>query len=914
MAHDYDNLIKIASPWSGPRRLAGRPLVHGGEGYDDILGELSGEIVRTTAPGTRSSLAFPVINRTILGKLISQHVLDDPIEGKGVELVEVDHDSGVETVLFRGVVRKRDYSEQGVIVEAVEESISRSRRIGAYPVQEFLFPRARKDDIGSFIPVPIGLVEDAILPQVEWNQFTRLAETISRVDAQLMVEDAEGLPASGTLRIDDELVTYTLLDEANRLVQGVQRGQGGTKATGHVSGSVVVVVGDFVIAVDSSNRPSVVTEAYAVGDDDLRFPIDLPVMESRLNARVAVWPETPLFRQPLGQPDAIRVDIDSNNGTAPELNPQFAFGLMPLFTLRDYAALLFNGPTDLSGKRVEPAINRGNVARVLLEVLHSGTKTAGVSGFDSILGDVDVLLNGTSVGALVEDDVIDDLFLENDGRVEVFEGQADGQATGPQVVSDERREFGSVQLSNIASATFTNIENTGDEAFLLDGDDDTFALFDRSFSGPKTNELNFIDIQLPPSVPTDAALTRFRFNFLHGGAPNESFPGSGGTATIEVREGIALISAQTAFPVSDALTLRQLDSDTDASLASWLDNSGQGRTLAELQGLRCIITLFDRGVWQVRGAWVELDYEYDAVPEKHNPITNQFDISAVIGDWQDFEGATVSLIPDLVNTTLRVYRVSFQVVYEPVEIKVADKVLLTVQGDIAGTPAEIIQELWTDPELGNNDLSTLDVASVAAASARQSAEGYTADAVAGLIRTRELFAFILDFAGETRLRAFVDDGQLRLSYVEDKGVIGPAGVTVTKDDITEEPRFDGVDIERELVNVVTARYDRTDWKDFRRTKQRTEGASVSSFGEFESTNDFNFLKTEAAVDRTVDLLFERFSTPFDRVTLTLRRDFGRLSLLDFIRISLGWVDHALFEIETITEAFSDTFSVQGRVL
>ena len=100
-----------------------------------------------------------------------------------------------------------------------------------------LFSSADPDDVGKMLGQGYGRLKRVPLRAVDAGNRTTLVADIGAADTSIPISDATGFPASGTVQIELEKITYTGIT-ANTLT-GCARGQSGTTAQSHDSGSAV---------------------------------------------------------------------------------------------------------------------------------------------------------------------------------------------------------------------------------------------------------------------------------------------------------------------------------------------------------------------------------------------------------------------------------------------------------------------------------------------------------------------------------------------------------------------------------------------------------------------------------------------------------------------------------------------------
>ena len=81
---------------------------------------------------------------------------------------------------------------------------------------------------------------DLKLKNLGWQSISFLVKYIGTKDTELYIDNANGLPVSGTLLIDSEQITYTSVDRVNGIVYGLSRGANDTNITSHAANSEIL--------------------------------------------------------------------------------------------------------------------------------------------------------------------------------------------------------------------------------------------------------------------------------------------------------------------------------------------------------------------------------------------------------------------------------------------------------------------------------------------------------------------------------------------------------------------------------------------------------------------------------------------------------------------------------------------------
>ena len=147
---------------------------------------------------------------------------------------------------------------------------------------------ADPDDVGKMLPQVWGSCYRVPFRAVDAGWLTTLAEDIADSDTgNVKLTDVSGLPASGTIQIDVEQMTYGSKSDTNNTVNISAREQGGTTATAHGTGANAAeiqtnyyyIIGHAVKAindvyVDGVKQDTGNYTAYTgqTGDEDASYP------------------------------------------------------------------------------------------------------------------------------------------------------------------------------------------------------------------------------------------------------------------------------------------------------------------------------------------------------------------------------------------------------------------------------------------------------------------------------------------------------------------------------------------------------------------------------------------------------------------------------------------------------------------
>lgn len=910
---EYDYLIKFDTSWSGPHFIAGREILFSGDTYEMFLIGFGGEIFRTTKPNSRSSASIVLANVAHSGKLISNHILDDPIENMEVEILEKFRDEPSARTVFKGIVRKRTLSETRITIELVEPTRTLSKLIGD-TVELDDWPRARLNDVGQQIPVVLGTVEDVKLPIVEHNLSTVLDLDIQPVTLAITVRQLpEDFPTSGQVRINEELIDYSSITPGdpntgiNPIINADTRGADGTVANVHLGGSVVIVVGTWAVAFDATGLGSTVDELVTIGREENKVTIKTGdgVVGVENGHTIIRFPETQTYLEETGPSSVVRVEMDTDNGSF-AANPLFVAGGSPLFTARGVVSI--QGGESVRIKRAAQVPFRGKILKTILTVLHSGNQSD-----ESAIQVATVVAGSTVLGILNANDQYDtDLQLVAAGPlrgpVDVPVPVEPGtKKIIPNTIQINLDEPGSNELNNWADPVL-------DPPLSFDDDDSSFGrhIFQPVVANRKARSVYKIT-SLPVDLDAADTIDDIRLKVRHGGEAeaNNVLPGTM-NMRIEINHPVGV--SQAFSVVNDSIPI--IDDQ-----AAW--NVGGALTVADLVNMEFevspVIAIGDDtgNQWIIREVFIEIDYTPIESKRDAGNVQNDFIVpDSVVSDWSDLQNLNAMVFGQASPTdpsNFFIYHMVWNVIYVPQERKIPNSVYAKVNGAVSGDPATLISQVWQT--LGGNAAGTIDAASVAATSARLIAEGYVSSTIGGVVKNRQLFSLIQKIAEETRVRAYLEFSVLKLQYIEDIADLPAITRIINRDHVTELPKIVGTSIEESVRNRVKIRFDKTDLEGFRGATEILDASSIADLSEFLQNLDLEFVKNETQANKTGAQIIERKSRPYDTLSMRVTLALNDLSLLEIQSIDFGtWFTASVFEVETLIENLNHRITIQGRVL
>jgi len=894
-------LIEIAG-WSGPSFLAANERLIGITFYEELLIKLNNAIVRSSLT-MRSSASFTVLNdrNAASGQTFGAAILADPIENKVVTIKTFDQVTSVIQTIFVGRVRRRDINEQQVLIELVDLRKFASRKLGK-KVSTIDFPLARKSDAGKDVAVNVGDVENTRPQVVEDLIQSKLDIEIDRAAAQVVLESVDGFTV-GFCFIGRERVQVTSVTALTKTLDITR-----TNPVEHAEGEIVFMDRTFTIAIDSSGVVGTgISNVRIELNDEQEILLPSPPLQAIVSGLfLGQWLTPPIGREVKGDRDLVAVEFDTAVGSAD--NPLNAAGRSPSYTEANSADFLGALQRTLTLSTSLDQKDKGRIHKVLIQIDHSGNK----SGFDVGGSIVRAAVPGPLpiIGALAPTDQIDPDFLEigeKKGRRAV-----DVQAP-PAPTTGETLLFGNVTANNSGLIGNDSRIDPADVPALNDGDLNTSVFSSISLSLPPAiscGRLDYFGPIIPASIDPAATLQGVRFKFKHGGGTE--LPGS--IARIQVIDNLlALIVGPGIFASSGAIATEVATID---GTTPWLINGGAGRTVADLQNIICQIEGIEDGPWNFFEGWLEIDYTQANPTETAGSVINQFDVTSQVLDWDDLRGYIVQIDKPAGTNEFLVYHASLVVVYDPDQDVLPDKIVADYGSGIQGTPAGIINTLWTAPTLGNNPASTIDAAALANAIARQTALGFIPSQISGSFRNLELFDIVEAISRQSRLRAVYDAGVLFLVFLEVESNNPASGVIVTREDIYSPlPTLRGVDAESSIVNAYDVRFKATD-KDGFEDSFELSVPPVSS--ERRQNLDLPILKDGNLAKEVGDFLLERTGSRYENISFEVLRTFSALSLLQIVSLDFGFVTLSKFEIQVLILNHNDnnkeTITVKGRTI
>jgi len=237
-------IVEIALKNSGPTLyLSDRNITFGGQAYENYIKDISGiegEISRVDSAALNTDITITFKNDPYASYDYLVEIGDTyPFEGAECLIKEIylDDDGALSNMvtIFKGVIDEPqdiDLLSFQCKVSSMMFQKDKQWQVGIIDIDTY---PAAYEDVGKLEPFIYG--SDVLVPaiRVDWGAKTTLQAAIqSDTITGITLSDATRFPASGTILIDNEEITYTSI--ASNVLSGVVRGVSSTTATEHNSG------------------------------------------------------------------------------------------------------------------------------------------------------------------------------------------------------------------------------------------------------------------------------------------------------------------------------------------------------------------------------------------------------------------------------------------------------------------------------------------------------------------------------------------------------------------------------------------------------------------------------------------------------------------------------------------------------
>ena len=237
-------IVEIALKNSGPTLyLSDRNITFGGQAYENYIKDISGiegEISRVDSAALNTDITITFKNDPYASYDYLVEIGDTyPFEGaecliREVYLDDDDNPSDIVTI-FKGVIDEpQDIDLLSFQCKVSSMMFQKDKQWQVGIIDTTTYPSAY-EDVGKLEPFIYG--SDILVPsiRVDWGAKTTLQATIqSDTTAGITLSDSTRFPASGTILIDNEEISYTSI--TNNVLSGVTRGVNSTTATSHNAG------------------------------------------------------------------------------------------------------------------------------------------------------------------------------------------------------------------------------------------------------------------------------------------------------------------------------------------------------------------------------------------------------------------------------------------------------------------------------------------------------------------------------------------------------------------------------------------------------------------------------------------------------------------------------------------------------
>jgi hypothetical protein len=133
-----------------------------------------------------------------------------------------------------------EIGEDLLTLRMTDEALVLEDRLAVTRVTRDLFPQCPRDQVDAVVPRPFGVLKNVPVVPVVDSATDRLAQALLAAGTSLTLEDATDFPASGTLQVDSEHITYA--GKSGHTLTGLTRGVNSTAAADHQDGAAVYEV------------------------------------------------------------------------------------------------------------------------------------------------------------------------------------------------------------------------------------------------------------------------------------------------------------------------------------------------------------------------------------------------------------------------------------------------------------------------------------------------------------------------------------------------------------------------------------------------------------------------------------------------------------------------------------------------
>lgn len=771
-------------------------------------------------------------------------------------------------LLFEGRVEQvLGFSYEEVQLQVVRRESVEDKIMGEL-VDETTYPDAPPESVSQMLPIVYGTVEAHEGVVVNTNEVGTLALKLLLADTVVVLEDASRFPASGTVEIEREQISYTSIvgDE----LQGITRGVAGTFPAEHAAGTEVAEIGPFVVKFASHPLASLDTVKLLLPNGNLGDPVPQPLTLDVSTAE-ATWDQLPRIRDPEAASVYARVhfkDVSPGNTAS---NPQKAarendgydaFGFAEIGT-GEVLELLTN---------TEELGQPGDIQRVWVGVLLDPESL-------TTFGGAAVQTGGGTTFLLKPTDTTPDPIARRDERT----GDRFYDVPEPMLsVTKPSPQSGAVTPSEVVWpgiwAFFPNA------ARVVDKDDDTCASY-MFISAGEAQIIGSSDaiFRVPEgsfTLPAGATPETATLVFIAGW---ELTPLSSQFEVWLRRAGVEIPGTRfragsttpSGVPIQAIVGRERFEHTIDAAL------------LSEIEDLEWVVhpTLgVSNGLWV--GCELRLEFtfsppapEIEVIADNRRTVTNYFEVTdlvgaspggAVVTGWDYFsdlaQGGLIRLFKTAAAATPRIVEVFYVVEYTPfveassvVPRTFANVGGLIPQGLVTNALRLIVESA---PPLGLGlPPDRIDNASYFAAEQSLVADGIRVDFA--VQRQVSALALLDRIAAQTDLRASWENGLHRIVRRPEADTLLPTVASLGTSDVMTEPR---ITIQRsslrEVVNKIEYRYRYYGpGQDLSATEETSDAGSIAQFGEQAEVLELDLIADDATAALVTARRLARLAKP-----------------------------------------------------
>jgi hypothetical protein len=294
-----------------------------------------------------TSTRITVENTTMYGQRVEDMWnTAHPVNGSAITMdVEI---AGVCYRVFTGIVsRVSNWTRSQVTFDCMSSAALYDRLVGT-TLNKTDFPNLPEENVGKILPWVWGTVNDYMPLLVDEDQITELTAAALSTDTIIYVKDATDFPATGDIRINDEVITYTVKtatqfgDASNPCSRGQNDAYGdATVASSHVVGNQVMEVGELKFAVAKHVVAEAnITNVRYLGRDDIKIPAaaaDYTIDDT--GPTYIAFDQAPVFEEPATTHRLKLIDYEDDDGTSTCANPTYACGGHANWTELNYATI-----------------------------------------------------------------------------------------------------------------------------------------------------------------------------------------------------------------------------------------------------------------------------------------------------------------------------------------------------------------------------------------------------------------------------------------------------------------------------------------------------------------------------------------------------------------------------------------------